>query len=66
MRIDIGEELDITYTTNSLLVATPIDGHTSMVDTRLDDELSCELLGIAIVVFWASALLLLLMRLLYT
>ena len=63
MRIDTGEELDITYTTDSLLVATPItDGHTSMIITRLDDELSCELLGIALAIFWASALLLFLMN----
>ena len=51
MRIDIGEELDITYT-NSLLVATPIDGRWWIILWAL---------GIAIVVFWASALLLLLL-----
>ena len=41
MRTDTGEELDITYTTDSLLVATTTDGHTSVIITRLDDELPC-------------------------
>ena len=30
MRIDTGEELDIIHTTESLLVAVPTDGHTSL------------------------------------
>jgi len=55
MRTDTGEELDISYTTDSLLVATPTDGHTSVMITRLDDELPCavstseapDLVGIA-------------------
>ena len=31
MRIDTGETLDIVYTTDSLMVVTPTDGHTSIV-----------------------------------
>ena len=30
MRIDTGQQLDIVYTTESLLIVTPKDGHTSM------------------------------------
>ena len=30
MRIDTGQQLDIAYTTESLLIVTPKDGHTSM------------------------------------
>ena len=41
MRNNTGEELDIVYTTDSLLVATPKDSHTSVMITRLDDELPC-------------------------
>ena len=41
MRIDTGQQLDIVYTTESLLIVTPIDGHTSMVIVKIDDELSC-------------------------
>ena len=42
MRTDTGEKLDITYTTDdSLIIATPTDGHTSVVIARLDDELPC-------------------------
>ena len=35
MMIDTGEELDIVYPTNGLIVTTPIDGHTSMMITLL-------------------------------
>ena len=42
MRIDTGQQLDIVYTTESLLIVTPIDGHTSMVIVKLDNELSCN------------------------
>ena len=31
MRIDTGQQLDIVYTTESLLIVTPKGGHTSMV-----------------------------------
>ena len=41
MRIDTGQQLDIIYTTESLLIVTPKDGHTSMVITKNDDELPC-------------------------
>ena len=41
MRIDIGQQLDIVYITESLLIVTPKDGHTSMMITRIDDEVSC-------------------------
>ena len=41
MRIDTGQQLDIVYTTESLLIVTPKDGHTSMVITKADDELPC-------------------------
>ena len=41
MMIDTGEELDIVYTTDSLLVAIPIDGHTSVTISKLEDELPC-------------------------
>ena len=30
IRIDTGQQLDIVYTTESLLIVTPKDGHTSM------------------------------------
>ena len=40
MRIDTGQQLDIVYTTESLLIVTPKDGHTSMVITKID-ELLC-------------------------
>ena len=42
MRVDTGQQLDIVYTTESLLIVTPIDGHTSMVIAKLYDELSCN------------------------
>ena len=41
MRIDTGQQLDIVYTTESLLVVTPVDGHTSMEIAKIDDEMSC-------------------------
>ena len=41
MRIDTGQQLDIVYSTESLLIVTPIDGHTSMVIAKIDDELPC-------------------------
>ena len=41
MRIDTGQQLDIVYTTDSLLIVTSIDGHTSMVIAKTDGELSC-------------------------
>ena len=41
MKIDTGEQLDIVYTTESLLVVTPIEGLTSMVIAKIDDELPC-------------------------
>ena len=41
MRIDTGQQLDIVYTTQSLLIVTPKDSHTSMVITKIDDESPC-------------------------
>ena len=41
MSIDTGQQLDIVYTTESLLIVTPKDGHTSMVITKIGDELPC-------------------------
>ena len=41
MRIDTGQQLDIIYTTESLLIVTPKDGHTFMVIAKLVDELPC-------------------------
>ena len=41
MRIDTGQQLDIVYTTESLLIVTPKDGHTSMAIAKIDDELPC-------------------------
>ena len=38
MRIDTGQQLDIVYTTESLLVVTSIDDHTSMVIAKIDNE----------------------------
>ena len=39
MSIDTEQQLNIVYTTESLLIVTPRDGHTSMVITKIDDEL---------------------------
>ena len=41
MRIDTGEELDIVYTTESLLVAVSTDGHTSEVVLSSENEVPC-------------------------
>ena len=41
MMIDTGEELDIVYTTDSLIVATPTNGLTSMVIAKLEEDLPC-------------------------
>ena len=41
MKIDTGEQLNIVYTTESLLIVTPINGLTSMVIIKVDDELPC-------------------------
>ena len=41
MKIDTGEQLDIVYTTESILIVTPIDGLTSMAIVKVDDELPC-------------------------
>ena len=56
MRVDNGEILDITYTTDSLLVATPRRMQTSQVIARDDTALSCvpveiQQSHIAIIVF---------------
>ena len=43
MRTDSGEKLDIVYTTDSILVVTPMDviTSTSLVIVKLENELSC-------------------------
>jgi len=41
MNIDTGEKLDIVYTTDSFIITTPTDGHTSVVIGRLEMEPSC-------------------------
>ena len=41
MRIDTGETLDIVYTTDSLIVVTPTDGHTSIVVPKNNATLAC-------------------------
>ena len=41
MRIDTGQQLDIVYTTEGLLIVTPKDGHTSILIAEIDDELPC-------------------------
>ena len=41
MRIDTGEELNIVYTTDSLIVTTPTDGCTSVVIAKQEIELPC-------------------------
>ena len=38
MRIDTGQQLDIIYTTVSLITVTPKDGHTSMEIVKINDE----------------------------
>ena len=41
MRIDTGQQLDIVYTTENLLIVTPVGVHTSMVIGKIDDEMPC-------------------------
>ena len=41
MRIDTGQQLDIVYTTESLLIVTPTDGNTSMIIPKNKLELFC-------------------------
>ena len=43
MRIDTGQKLDVVYTTESIIVINPTDGHTSSVIARDDNELVCVL-----------------------
>jgi len=40
-RIDTGEKLEIAYTTDSFLVATPTDGHTSVMIAKTERESPC-------------------------
>ena len=42
MRIDTGQQLDIVYITQSLLVVTPTDGQTSMIISKNEPELFCS------------------------
>ena len=42
IRLATGEKLDIVYTTNSLIVITPTDGHTSMLIAKEEFEFSCN------------------------
>ena len=42
IRLDTGEELDIVYTTNSLIVTTPTDGRISVLVPKAEYELSCD------------------------
>ena len=42
IRIDTGQQLDIVYTTQSLLVVTPTDGQTSLVISKNEPELFCS------------------------
>ena len=37
MRIDIGQQLDIVYTTENLLIVTPKDGCTCLVIAKFND-----------------------------
>ena len=41
MRIDTGQQLDIVYTTESLLIVTPKGGQTSVVITKVENEFLC-------------------------
>ena len=43
MRIDNGQKLDIVYTTESIIVVNPIDGQTSSVIAKNDNEFPCLL-----------------------
>ena len=42
IRIDTGQQLDIVYTTQSLLVVTPTDDHTSVLISKNEPELFCS------------------------
>ena len=42
MTIDIGQQLDIIYSTQSHLVVTPTDGQTSMIISKNESELFCS------------------------
>ena len=42
IRLDTGEELDIVYTTDSLIVTTPTDGHTSVLVPKAEYEFVCN------------------------
>ena len=42
MRTDTGQQLDIVYTTQSLLVVAPTDGQTSMIISKNEPELLCR------------------------
>ena len=42
IRIDTGQQLDIVYTTQSLLVVTPTDGQTSLLISKNEPELFCS------------------------
>jgi len=66
MRIDTGEKLDIVYTTDSLLVATPKDGHTSVMIAKHQNEMPClvphngiasEKVFLRVVLYFSSTLL---------
>ena len=39
--INTGEKLDIVYTTDSLIITTPKDGHTSVVIAKQENEPAC-------------------------
>jgi len=65
MMIDTGEELDIVYTTDSIIVTTPTDGRTSVVIGRLEMEPPCasayniSVDQLAFVVIWVGTSMLL-------
>ena len=42
IRLDTGEELDIVYTTDSVIVTTPTDGNTSMMIARDEYAYPCD------------------------
>ena len=42
IRLDTGEELDIVYTTNSVIVTTPTDGSTSMMISKDEYAFPCD------------------------
>ena len=41
VRSDTGQQLDVIYTTDSHIVATPRDMQTALVIAKMDDELAC-------------------------